>query len=326
MDTWSKNVYGNYYLPIDSSGALTNETGGENNRVSMDANEYNNSTYTTQSHLHTIPAARTADEELIQQNDDVGEHLPPRDLLPKKESIKATRRRGTRSNKMKKAAERRKYSHPYSSNGHRSYSAAPVDDDHHSQMYDDDDDDGRRVDNSQVSTEVGTAAAAAAAASENNLVSMDVKKYNNKNSRGMNQSELRNGHVATAVSAGVGRYKCDQCEKSYKRRPDLTRHRIGAHTEGGKPFSCEICNQTFTQQGSVKRHMATHNKDKVLEFKCTLGFCGGVSFRTKDSRKNHEKGCEKRSLDRAHKCELCLKRFKQSFHLYRHIREAHTSS
>lgn len=47
---------------------------------------------------------------------------------------------------------------------------------------------------------------------------------------------------------------CDQCDKSYFRAIDLTRHRVVTH-EKVKAFICDVCLQSYTRKEALRRHM-----------------------------------------------------------------------
>jgi uncharacterized Zn-finger protein len=49
-------------------------------------------------------------------------------------------------------------------------------------------------------------------------------------------------------------FSCDQCNKSYFRAIDLTRHIRVSH-EKVKAFNCHICCQSYTRKEALKRHM-----------------------------------------------------------------------
>ena len=89
------------------------------------------------------------------------------------------------------------------------------------------------------------------------------------------------------------KYKCEQCEKSYKDRHSLDRHVTAKHNskESNDEHKCDLCDSSYEDKCSLDRHVkAKHNL--------------------------------KGSNDE-HKCELCEKSFKYKFELNRHIRTLH---
>ncbi len=56
--------------------------------------------------------------------------------------------------------------------------------------------------------------------------------------------------------------------------------------EGVRPFSCKLCNLTFTTNGSLTRHMATHTEDRP--FVCPHSHCN-KTFKTSVSCRKHIK-------------------------------------
>ena len=64
-----------------------------------------------------------------------------------------------------------------------------------------------------------------------------------------------------------GKFKCpytDICNHVAKYRHNLKTHIRFVHT-GDRPFACDICGQSFVQQGDCKRHMLTHPEMKGVQ-------------------------------------------------------------
>ena len=55
--------------------------------------------------------------------------------------------------------------------------------------------------------------------------------------------------------------ECDQCEKRFKRKADLTRHIVNIHE--GKVFSCDICQKTYARNDNLQRHIRTKHGDQI---------------------------------------------------------------
>ena len=64
-----------------------------------------------------------------------------------------------------------------------------------------------------------------------------------------------------------GKFKCpytDICNHVAKYRHNLKTHIRFVHT-GDRPYACDICGQSFVQQGDCKRHMLTHPEMKGVQ-------------------------------------------------------------
>ncbi|PRD30782.1 UNVERIFIED_CONTAM: zinc finger protein, partial [Trichonephila clavipes] len=55
-------------------------------------------------------------------------------------------------------------------------------------------------------------------------------------------------------------YVCEICNKSFSQNAVLRGH-LRIHTKE-KPFVCEKCNKCFSRSGKLKRHTRTHTKEK----------------------------------------------------------------
>jgi len=142
-------------------------------------------------------------------------------------------------------------------------------------------------------------------------------------------------------SEGARIYSCNEedCERSFGSASSLAYHKSSAHKSSN--FSCSHpgCNKTFKLNTLLKRHLATHNSERL--YNCDT--CG-KSFKTKSNLQSHSVVhsdskffCEecgqqfkhRTSLaahirwhqgQKAHECPFCNKSFNQKGNLQEHIR------
>lgn len=112
------------------------------------------------------------------------------------------------------------------------------------------------------------------------------------------------------------RFKCQFCDHSYNSKSNLNVHsRI--HT-GETPYQCHCCRKRFKYAASLKSHMKLHIDE--FPFHCSACHLG---FLTKTSMDIHTKTCK----TRLYECFLCKKTFNfNKSNLLGHMRSAHTGT
>ena len=63
------------------------------------------------------------------------------------------------------------------------------------------------------------------------------------------------------IHSGEKPFSCNLCDKSYSRAERLKFH-MNAHN-GKKPFLCNICDKGFTEKSNLKTHMKIHTGERT---------------------------------------------------------------
>jgi hypothetical protein len=96
--------------------------------------------------------------------------------------------------------------------------------------------------------------------------------------------------------------KCSQCDSAFESQSALDGHVAAVH-EKKRPFTCEICNETFPRIFSLTRHMNNeHNQNKTI-YKCK--YCDAQG--RKDNITKHERVVHEG--EKKYSCNLCGKKF-----------------
>ncbi len=105
-------------------------------------------------------------------------------------------------------------------------------------------------------------------------------------------------------------YQCDQCDRSFAYKRNLTVHKK-THS-GEKPHQCDQCYKTFAQKGNLTVHKRIHTGEKL--YQCNQ--CN-KNFTDQSNLKRHQKT---HTGEKPYKCNQCDKAFSQKGGLTRHQR------
>ena len=105
-------------------------------------------------------------------------------------------------------------------------------------------------------------------------------------------------------------YSCGSCSKLFSTSHGLEVHVRRSHSEGQRPYSCNICDKTFGHSVSLTQHRAVHSQER--SFSCPQ--CG-KSFKRSSTLSTH---LLIHSDTRPYPCMYCGKRFHQKSDMKKH--------
>ncbi|XP_045537935.1 zinc finger protein 540-like [Papilio machaon] len=109
---------------------------------------------------------------------------------------------------------------------------------------------------------------------------------------------------------GEKRYSCHTCGLAFNDSGNLARHSKAIHAKH-RPFSCPVCDKTFSRNAHLRDHMKSHSESR--DFVCDI--CGKASKSSaalRMHRKIHQEECK-------YSCIKCGAKFKRSGELRAHV-------
>nr|XP_022904270.1 zinc finger protein 665-like [Onthophagus taurus] len=124
---------------------------------------------------------------------------------------------------------------------------------------------------------------------------------------------LRNNlDVHIRSHSGQKPFTCLICNKTFSTKWNLKLHKWTHASRMSKPFKCEFCKGAFIRQSDYTAHMNSHKSVKPY----TCNYCG-AQFIRKYNCQRHVREHEK---DKTHSCNICGKTFHRSYYLKDHIK------
>nr|CAD7463892.1 unnamed protein product [Timema tahoe] len=114
-------------------------------------------------------------------------------------------------------------------------------------------------------------------------------------------------------------FGCSHCSWAFKTKYALERHTQFVHVTD-KPFKCELCDASFWQEVSLKKHVAQHVNDKpFLCVECNISFPHISSY-------NKHLAFHAPKQKHKYKCEFCDKILQTKYNHERHIMFKHSKN
>jgi hypothetical protein len=119
-------------------------------------------------------------------------------------------------------------------------------------------------------------------------------------------------------------YKCEQCGKGFVIKTNYDCH-ILTHTNDELPHECRFCLKRFSNPEHLNRHQIIHTENVTYSVKYRVCKCHHClkTFKDRDQLKHHMCVPIEQAVNTRFPCKTCKKVFKHSSGLYNHNRNIH---
>ena len=126
-------------------------------------------------------------------------------------------------------------------------------------------------------------------------------------------------HHIRSVHEGVKNHLCEFCDKAFSQASDLKKHMRNKHSDAtiheDKKYKCDQCNRSFKYSGNLRIHEKIHDGENYQCDECSK------AFNRPDSLKRHVNIVHRGIKE--FQCDLCEKSFSKSLSLKEHIQVVH---
>lgn len=120
-------------------------------------------------------------------------------------------------------------------------------------------------------------------------------------------------------------YKCEHCDKGFVIKTNYDCHVLTHNTNQELPHECKICLKRFSNPEHLNRHMVMHTENMSYSVKYKVCKCHHClkPFKDRSDLKKHHCVPIEQTLNTRYPCKSCSKVYKNASGLYNHNRTVH---